>query len=127
LAARAVQLARPDRLRRSNADLWAYAAEPHHLVFEAEIRRLEDQAVVAAAPPQAAASAAAAMASAEPGVTARVQRALNSRGLGAGTADGVAGPRTREAIRAWQRSLGEPATGELTAVQLRRLLGSGAG
>jgi peptidoglycan hydrolase-like protein with peptidoglycan-binding domain len=57
----------------------------------------------------------------------RVQRALNARNLGAGVPDGVAGPRMRDAIRAYQRSLGEPQTGELTGSQLRRLLGSGSG
>jgi peptidoglycan hydrolase-like protein with peptidoglycan-binding domain len=147
-----VLLARPETLRRSSDDIWSYAVELHHVVFAAEIRRVEEAAAATPAEPSSSAAAAAAAAAqggqapaalvapvgaADAGeddasdldqaTTVRVQRALNARNLGAGVPDGVAGPRMRDAIRAYQRSLGEPQTGELTGSQLRRLLGSGSG
>ncbi|NVK34060.1 MAG: SEL1-like repeat protein [Rhodobacteraceae bacterium] len=42
------------------------------------------------------------------------QRRLNDLGFDTGAPDGQLGPRTREAITAFQRSLGKPATGEVT-------------
>ena len=44
-----------------------------------------------------------------------LQTALNQRGLAAGEADGLFGPATRKALRAWQRSQGRPADGFPTA------------
>ncbi|HEY8595797.1 MAG TPA: peptidoglycan-binding protein [Devosiaceae bacterium] len=55
-----------------------------------------------------------------------VQARLNELGYDAGTPDGVAGPRTRRAISMFQRDLGEPQTGRLTAAQTERLLGDGS-
>ncbi|MFZ2989638.1 MAG: lytic murein transglycosylase, partial [Ideonella sp.] len=40
-----------------------------------------------------------------------LQTALNQRGFASGTADGVMGPATRDAVRRYQRSLGLPADG----------------
>jgi peptidoglycan hydrolase-like protein with peptidoglycan-binding domain len=40
-----------------------------------------------------------------------LQQALNNRGYSAGPADGVYGPRTREAVMAWQRANNMQATG----------------
>ena len=54
----------------------------------------------------------------------RVQAALAGRGTDPGPADGVFGPRTRAAMRAWQSSKGYAATGELTEGQVRELLGA---
>ena len=54
----------------------------------------------------------------------RVQTALAGRGTDPGPADGVFGPRTRAAVRAWQSSRGYAATGELTEAQVRELLGA---
>jgi hypothetical protein len=144
-----VLLARPETLRRSSDDIWSYAVELHHVVFAAEIRRVEEAAAATPAEPSSSSAAAAAQGGQAPAAlvapvgaadageddasdldqatTVRVQRALNARNLGAGVPDGVAGPRMRDAIRAYQRSLGEPQTGELTGSQLRRLLGSGSG
>lgn len=51
-----------------------------------------------------------------------LQTALNQRGLPAGVADGLFGPATREALRAWQRSQGRPADGFPTAETLEALL-----
>ena len=44
----------------------------------------------------------------------RIQSALNARGFDAGPVDGQPGRRTRDAIAAFQRSLGTPPTGQLT-------------
>lgn len=51
-----------------------------------------------------------------------LQAALNQRGLAAGEADGLFGPATRKALRAWQRSQGRPADGFPTAEVLQALL-----
>ncbi len=53
--------------------------------------------------------------------TIALQQALNARGFGAGAADGLLGPATRDAIRRWQRSVGEPADGYPTVQLLQRL------
>lgn len=50
-----------------------------------------------------------------------VQRRLNALGYQAGTADGVAGPRTRTALRAWQADVGLPRTGEVDRAAVERL------
>lgn len=44
----------------------------------------------------------------------RVQRGLNRAGYDAGPVDGVLGPRTRQAIRAWQIDHGQPVSGFVT-------------
>ena len=56
----------------------------------------------------------------------RIQQALAAQGMNPGPADGVFGPRTQKAVRAWQRSKGYAATGELTAAQVQELLGARA-
>lgn len=53
--------------------------------------------------------------------TASVQRALAALGYDPGPADGVAGPRTRQAIAAFQRDRGLQATGVLDAATLAAL------
>ncbi|MEO8523314.1 MAG: lytic murein transglycosylase [Caldimonas sp.] len=50
-----------------------------------------------------------------------LQTALNQRGFASGTADGVMGPATRDALRRYQRSVGLPADGYPTPVLLQRL------
>jgi formylglycine-generating enzyme required for sulfatase activity len=50
-----------------------------------------------------------------------VQRALNGLGFDAGAADGVLGPRTRQALAAYQRAEGLRATGYLSGGQPERL------
>jgi membrane-bound lytic murein transglycosylase B len=50
-----------------------------------------------------------------------LQSALNDRGFAAGTPDGQMGPATRQALRAWQRSLGLPADGFPTLDLLTKL------
>ncbi|MCD7059462.1 lytic murein transglycosylase [Pelagibacterium xiamenense] len=50
-----------------------------------------------------------------------LQTLLNSRGFDAGTADGVVGPRTREAIIAYQRSMGLTADGHASGALLAQL------
>lgn len=45
---------------------------------------------------------------------AELQRLLNELGYDAGTADGAPGPRTVQAIRAFQRDHGQPPSGEIT-------------
>ena len=51
-----------------------------------------------------------------------VQMALNLEGYKAGWPDGKFGPKTRQALKQWQRSRGEPATGHLTRDQNTSLL-----
>ena len=50
-----------------------------------------------------------------------LQTALNVRGFGSGTPDGVMGPATQRGIRQYQRSLGLPADGYQTLDLLQRL------
>jgi membrane-bound lytic murein transglycosylase B len=50
-----------------------------------------------------------------------LQRLLTARGFDTGGSDGVIGTRTREAISAYQASVGLPATGEASLELLRRL------
>jgi peptidoglycan hydrolase-like protein with peptidoglycan-binding domain len=59
-----------------------------------------------------------------PSQIAEAQRLLASMGFGAGTADGKAGPRTQEMIRAFQLAIGAPPTGELTTELLVSLRGA---
>ena len=56
------------------------------------------------------------------GQIADAQRALSRLGYNPGPADGIAGPRTIEAIRAFQRSLGADPTGVLTESQRAGLM-----
>ncbi len=51
-----------------------------------------------------------------------LQTALNQRGFASGTADGVMGPATRDAVRRYQRSLGLPADGYPDLALLERAL-----
>lgn len=53
-----------------------------------------------------------------------LQKALADRGYSVGTIDGIIGPNTRRALRAWQKSEGLPADGYPSAVVLERLSGS---
>jgi len=50
-----------------------------------------------------------------------VQTKLNALGFDTGTPDGQIGPRTRSAVRAFQRSIGMPETGEIDAVLVQEL------
>lgn len=50
-----------------------------------------------------------------------LQQALAARGFDPGTPDGLLGPATRGAIRAWQRSSGQPADGYPTQQMLQQL------
>lgn len=49
------------------------------------------------------------------------QRRLNALGYQAGEVDGILGPRTRSALRAWQADAGLAVTGELTPAAIERL------
>jgi formylglycine-generating enzyme required for sulfatase activity len=49
------------------------------------------------------------------------QLGLKSQGFDAGAADGVVGPKTRQAVAAWQARVGADATGYLAAGQLDRI------
>ena len=50
-----------------------------------------------------------------------IQLRLNERGYDVGAADGVAGPRTRAAILAFQRAAGQPASGQPSVALLQAL------
>lgn len=50
-----------------------------------------------------------------------LQTALNQRGFASGTPDGMMGPATREGIRQYQRSIGQPADGYPSAALLEPL------
>ena len=54
-----------------------------------------------------------------------VQRALASLGFAPGLVDGHVGPKTREALRSWQKKKGYAETGRLSAEQSRVLLAVG--
>ncbi|WP_207792111.1 peptidoglycan-binding domain-containing protein [Siccirubricoccus phaeus] len=60
------------------------------------------------------------------GTVRQAQEALNSRGFNAGTADGVWGPRTQEALTAFQQANNLEATGRLNA-PTRQALNIGGG
>ena len=49
------------------------------------------------------------------------QKSLNQAGYNAGTADGVGGPQTTAAVKAFQRGFGYQETGRLTAEQRKKL------
>jgi hypothetical protein len=51
----------------------------------------------------------------------QIQTALNNRGFNVGAVDGILGKGSRAGIRAFQASLGEPQTGQLTAAQFAAL------
>ena len=51
----------------------------------------------------------------------RLQQRLTTRGFDTGGADGVLGPKSRGAIEAYQRSIGQPATGDPSPDLLRSL------
>lgn len=55
----------------------------------------------------------------------QIQQALNTRGYGVGTPDGVLGPRTRDAIRTYQADSGLPVTGQPSQTLLASLQSSG--
>ena len=55
-----------------------------------------------------------------------MQRLLAAKGLDVGEPDGLAGPKTRLAIRAWQKTAGQPADGYASVGLLERLQGSAA-
>ncbi len=55
-------------------------------------------------------------------VMRRIQRRLKALGFDPGPDDGLQGPRTRRALRAFQRSVGLPTTGEVTAEVFYRLM-----
>lgn len=57
-------------------------------------------------------------------IVATVQSLLTQLGYAPGPADGEMGPRTRDAIRAFQRSIGMPDTGEVTPELVERLSSS---
>ena len=50
-----------------------------------------------------------------------LQKGLTARGFDTGGSDGVIGPKTRDAIRAYQSSRGMAATGEPSVTLLRSL------
>jgi peptidoglycan hydrolase-like protein with peptidoglycan-binding domain len=56
-----------------------------------------------------------------PTYTAAVQQALTAKGYRPGPVDGVLGPRTREAIRRYQRDYGLPVTGQVSLALLNHL------
>jgi len=56
----------------------------------------------------------------------RVQQALHSRGLYRGPIDGLIGPKTEAAVRAFQRTAGLAENGRIDGITLERLLGGAA-
>jgi S1-C subfamily serine protease len=81
------------------------------------------------APPQRPGPAAPVQAEGEAGSVAAAQRALAALGYSPGPADGAMGPRTRQALAAFQRDQGLPVTGEPdrpTMAALARAVGARA-
>ena len=56
-----------------------------------------------------------------PDLVREAQSLLNIAGFGVGTPDGIAGPRTQEAVRAFQRQAGLPESGEITPDLIKHL------
>ena len=81
------------------------------------------------APPQAASPEPTQAASPEPTQVqiSDTQRALNALGFDAGPPDGIAGPRTRAAIRGYQNQAGLPVTGVVNEELIGRLAASEVG
>jgi len=52
----------------------------------------------------------------------KVQEALSASGYDTGVADGLFGPRTRQAIKAWQETNNEKVTGHISAKQVEEIL-----
>lgn len=127
---------------RGDRDLWAEAAAANTLAAyedylarypkgefaEAATRRRDEMRPATPAPVATPAPAPASQAA--PGQAAEtrlalsradrvaIQRRLNALGYATGGADGVFGPRSRQAIRGWQQRNGLAATGYLTAEQI---------
>ena len=51
-----------------------------------------------------------------------IQAILNNNGFDAGQPDGIMGDRTRSAIKAFQKSIGQEPTGKITDALIRELL-----
>lgn len=85
----------------------------------------------AAPPPPAAPAVAAPVQATQPPArptssrSGRIQAALARRGFYSGAVSGRMDGRTREAIRAFQASLGDPSSGVLTQIQIAKLLNIG--
>ena len=63
----------------------------------------------------------------DPATRRLIQQGLQAEGFDPGRPDGLFGPRTRAAIRSWQSSRGEPATGYLDGAAAEALRSVGAG
>ena len=112
------------------------AAEQARIQAEAERQKAEQEATARAARQKAeeetrqsaaamdkkAAEAAEAMLRLTPSDRQKAQVALTSLGFNTGGTDGAFGPRSREMIATWQKSINQPATGFLTATQQQDLL-----
>ncbi|WP_208511792.1 AAA family ATPase [Variovorax paradoxus] len=110
------------RLQTSEADLWPLLyVLPTHEAQQSARDVLRDVFANAAHPHLLSAVEEATLQPLSRAETIALQQALNARGFGAGTADGLLGPATRDAIRRWQRSVGEPADGYPTVQLLQRL------
>ena len=94
----------------------AVRAERNKAAAEAETRQ------AAAAAEKKAAEAAEAALRLTPSERQKIQVALTSLGFNTGGTDGAFGPRSREMIAGWQKSINEPATAFLTATQQQALL-----
>ncbi len=95
-------------LERTRAEAEAWRPTP----LDPDANEVDMPAEWQASPPATAAAAQ------EVSSVADVQRLLNAAGYDAGSADGIMGERTRQAIAAWQRDRGLPATGELDGTQI---------
>lgn len=123
------RLAEAERLRQAEAERARILAAEQARLAEAEAaRQRETQIASLPRPPAAEAPPAAA----DPEVAERalslgrtewteIQRALGALGFQAGTPDGVVGPRTRAALRAWQEARGLPGTGFVAEADRARL------
>lgn len=125
--ARREEEARRKQAEADQAALRQRQAEEARLQAEAEAKRKADAAAAQnaqKAEPADPAVAEAAESSLALGTADRqqLQAALAARGFDPQGVDGVFGPRTRQAIAAWQKSHNEPATGFLSSAQKLALL-----
>lgn len=112
-----------ETVRAAQAEREVQAAQAAEAIQAAEAERVAQAALVAEAEAAAAREAEAARAAAAAQTTSEVQRVLLDLGYASvGAVDGMAGPRTQAAIKAFQADAGQPVSGEASVATLAQLV-----
>lgn len=112
-----------ETVRAAQAQRAGSAALAEHEALAAQAAEAERAAEAARAAEAEAARVAEAARAAEAAQTAQVQQALLDLGYAnVGAVDGVAGPRTQAAVKAFQADAGHPVSGEASAATLAQLV-----